>query len=163
MAQDFTYPRVAGDYYVQAIHSVYPTLRDGVDFSVARDSPGGTYTITDTTFGTIIDQAKIEEVADVMFSRDPYAGYTPPEPKLTSISPTSMASMSGTVVVTATGTRFTDQSDIYVGPDLCTTNFVSATSINAGVDTDSLTAGTVPVVVKTPGFSDTAAQNLTVT
>lgn len=163
MAQDFSYPRVVGDYYVQAIHEIYPTLRNGVDFAVARDAPGGNYSITDNTLDSYIDQAKVDQVADLIFSRDPYAGYVPPAPALTSISPTTMASLTGSVPITATGTNFTDESDIYVGPDLCTTNFVSETSLTANVDTDALTAGTVPVVVKTPGFPDSAAVNLTVT
>lgn len=76
--QDFVYPRVPGDYYVQAITQIYPTLRNGVDFAVAREFPGGDYTIVDNTLDQYMDTAKIDTVATQLITQDPYSGYSPP-------------------------------------------------------------------------------------
>ena len=162
MAQDFTYPRVAGDYYVQAIQQVYPGLRDGVDFSVRRDAPGGNYTIEDTTYGTYIDQAKVMEIANILIARDPYSGYTPPDPPtLTSLSPSSVTAATDTPV-TLTGTNFTPDSLVRADAVVIANRTVdSNTSITAHTGT-GLVAGSHAITVQTPGGTS-GPQTLTVT
>jgi hypothetical protein len=72
---DFEVPKNAGDYYVRAIHELYPTLRDGVDFVVARPDTETEYVITQ--LGTAIVEADVIAAADQMLAQDPYVAYTP--------------------------------------------------------------------------------------
>lgn len=161
MAQDFTYPKVAGDYYVRAINQLYPHFRDGVDFSVARDAPGGTYTINDATFGTYIDQARVQEIAEQLYAQDPYAGWTAAAPAITTLAPATAAA-GADVQVTVTGTDFVDGCVVTVSGALMATTFVSPTSVTFQTGT-GLTAGAKTVTVTNPDAQVSASKAFTVT
>ena len=165
MAQDFTYPRVAGDYYVPAITHLYPELYNGKDFVVARAAPGDDPTIEDLTKDQYMDITAIEALADDLFSRDPYSGFTPPPPvpAITTLTPSSVAAMGGAVPLTVAGTGFEATCVVNQDGNPLVTTFVSDTSLTTNVDTDSLVAGT-PSAITVEGAGGTSAPvNLTVT
>jgi len=80
---------------------------------------------------------------------------------LTTAGP-STASGAGNATVTATGTGFTKQSQIYVNGIAYPTTYVSATSLTASAPKKA-TAGTLPVKVVTGGVVETATVNWTFT
>jgi hypothetical protein len=82
---------------------------------------------------------------------------------LTSITPGSSASGSGTTTLSVTGTGFTKQSVIHVNGVPQTTTFNSATSLTAPTVTKKTSAGPWPVVVITGGVVTTAPQTWTFT
>lgn len=84
-------------------------------------------------------------------------------PTLSGITPGSSVSGVGTTTLAATGVGFTKQSVIVVNGVPQTTTFVSSTSLTAAAVTKKTTAGPWPVVVRTGGVVDTAAQTWTFT
>lgn len=86
---DFEKARVAADYYVLAINSLYPTMRNGVDFAVAREDrdPEGAMVIEKIGVGEAIDENDVEAAAEALLEADPYTAFEPlpdeppPEPE----------------------------------------------------------------------------------
>jgi IPT/TIG domain len=84
-------------------------------------------------------------------------------PAITSLTPASTASGTGTVALTVTGTNFTRQSVVYVNGVAQTTVYVSPTSLTVAAAPKKATAGTLPVTVVTGGVVTTAPTNWTFT
>ena len=82
---------------------------------------------------------------------------------LTSITPGSSVSGTGTTTLSVTGTNFTKQSVIHVNGVAQTTTFNSATSLTAPTVTKKTSAGPWPVTVITGGVVTTAPQTWTFT
>lgn len=170
MAQDWSYPREVGDYYVQAITALYPTLRNGVDFSVARPAPGDPMVVTDATREQYMDTAAIDAEALALFTADPYIDYSPtgeaptpplPAPTLASLAPATAPALTDTLI-TATGTDFVTGCAVHIGATAATTSFVSATSVTFQTGA-SITAGAKSITVHNPDGQVSGAQTLTVT
>jgi hypothetical protein len=82
-------------------------------------------------------------------------------PALTTITPTTAVSGSGTTALTAvTGTNFTPQSVVYANGVAIPTVYVSATTLTATMPKKA-TAGTWPITVVTGGVVTTTAQTFT--
>ena len=69
-------------YAEQAINSLYPNLRNGVDYAWGRapDDPAGEPHILGTAEGITIDEGKIREAAQKLADADPYSFYEPSQP-----------------------------------------------------------------------------------
>jgi hypothetical protein len=81
---------------------------------------------------------------------------------ITSLSPASTASGTGTIALTVNGTGFTRASVVYVNGVAQTTTYVSSTQLTVAAAPKKATAGTLPVTVVTGGTT-TAATNWTFT
>lgn len=82
-------------------------------------------------------------------------------PTLASVAPNTGEATTAIPLLTLTGTGFTNQSVANIGGVDQATTFVSATSLTVANYTPAA-AGNVPVLVKTPGKSNTGTQNITV-
>lgn len=80
---------------------------------------------------------------------------------LTTIAPTTSVHGTAAITMTATGTNFTRQSAIVINGVPQATTFVSATSLTC-LATPPAAAGSVPVIVRSGGAVDTAAQTWTI-
>ena len=69
-------------YAVQAINSLYPNLRNGVDFAWGRaaDDPTGEPKILGKAEGITIDEGKVRAAAQKIADADPYSFYEPEKP-----------------------------------------------------------------------------------
>lgn len=125
------------DYANQAIRSLYPTLRDGVDYFWGKQNPGDDLSLIGKAFGVEINMAIVEARANRIMGMDPNADYTPtPEtaPEISALVPNSAAVGAAAFVLDVIGTGFNAQSVIVWNNGDETTTFVDAQKLQTGVD-----------------------------
>jgi len=79
---DRTDPEKAWEFYVlDAIHALYPHMRDDIDFAIGRRELGGQIELLDQSdLFAPIDFGRVQEHARMLAERDPYARYEPKPP-----------------------------------------------------------------------------------
>lgn len=155
------------NYGNEAIRSLYPRLRDGVDYFWGKVNPDDLPSLIGLAYGVEINLAAVQARANRIMGMNPNIDYTPnPDtaPKLTGLVPNSAPVGSAAFTLRALGSGFTPESVIVWNNGDENTTFVSESEVTTGVDPTTASGPvSIPVQVKNGDRAISASQIFTFT